>query len=471
MRHFYRFLTTCTVLAAAAVAQTGIEGTWQGTIDAGAVKLRLGLHISRSDAGELVSKLDSIEEGRLGLPVPKTTFVGPTLRFELPAARVSYEGHMNAAGDSIAGTFTQQGVAVPLTFKRVKEIETLRRPQLPQPPFPYDSENVLYENKAGGVKLAGTLTLPRGGGAYPAALLITGSGPQDRDDTMLGHKPFLVIADYLSRHGIAVLRVDDRGMGKSTGNSTRSTLDDFAGDVLAGVEFLKQHPGIQPHEIGVIGHSEGGVVGPYAAARSADIAFVVMLAGTGVTGEQVLYDQATAIARKAGASDAAIRQNRVVQEALIHAMMTESDEKAAAARMRSEWNRINATMPAAYREAMGDSDAMINLQIGQFNNPEFRSFVPFDPATVLRKVRVPVLALNGSRDVQVTPELNLPAIATALAQGGNTDFTVAELPGLNHLFQACRQCVPAEYGTLEETFSPAALEIMTDWIVRHTKAR
>jgi hypothetical protein len=278
----------------------------------------------------------------------------------------------------------------------------------------------------------------------------------------MGHKPFLIIADYLTRRGIAILRVDDRGMGKSTGNSAQTTLDEMAGDVLAGVEYLKGRKEVNAKQIGVIGHSEGGLVGPLAASRSSDIAFVVMLAGTGVTGEQVLYLQSELIIRSMGGAQQAIDKNRKLQEMMFNVMRSqqdEKDEKVVGAKIKEAWKKVRPE----------DPDSAVEGEIGKVTSPELRSFIFLDPAEALRKLKVPVLALNGSRDVQVPPRQNLPAIVAALAAGGNPDFAAVELPGLNHLFQKCKTCAPSEYGALEETFSPTALEVMGDWLVRHTR--
>ncbi len=457
------------VFAAALWGQPGIEGTWQGTLELGAASLRLGIHISRNPQGILTSTLDSIDQGAMGLPVKETTFTDRKVHLDMPDLHATYEGTLSGDGAEIAGTFTQGG-PVPLTLKRVDKIATLNRPQNPKPPYPYDAVDATYENKTG-IKLAGTLTLPRGQGPFPAAVMITGSGPQDRDETLFQHKPFWVIADYLTRRGIAVLRVDDRGVGKSAGSSSAATLDDMALDALAGVAFLKSRKEIDPRHIGAIGHSEGGIVGPIAAAQSADVAFVVMLAGTGVDGAHVMYRQAELANRLAGAGDDAIAMNRKIQELIFDAMRSEPDNQAALAKMRAGWGKMKSDSSEADRQQMGAADAALEGQFRSMLSPEMRSFILYDPAAALGKVKVPVLALNGSRDFQVDPAQNLPAIKSALAAGGNRDFTATELPGLNHLFQKCNQCTASEYGTLEETFSPTALEVMGDWIVHHTTAK
>jgi uncharacterized protein len=453
------------LLAVAAFGQ--IEGTWQGTLAAGPMKLRMGLHIERNSQGAFVSKIDSLDQGALGIPVAQTSFAENKLHLEMPNMRASYDGTLNADGRQITGRFTQ-GASIPLIFSKVEKIEEPKRPQTPQPPFPYKSEDVIYENKAGGVTLAATLTVPQGPGPFPAAILITGSGPQDRDETLLGHKPFWVIADHLSRHGIAVLRVDDRGTGKSTGNSTQATLDDMAGDVLTGIGYLKSRKEVDAKHIGVIGHSEGGILGPLVASRSSDVAFVVMLAGTGVPGADVLYLQAAAIARNAGQREDLIAANRAVQEmffGVLKAEAGEKDQKVILEKLRTAW----ATRKSDPKiQQLGLTDQDMNAQFTAFSTPEMRTFILHDPAPVLRSVKVPVLALNGSRDLQVPPSQNLAAIVAALTAGGNPDVTAVELPGLNHLFQHCQSCSPAEYGTLEETFSPGALEMMSEWISRHT---
>jgi fermentation-respiration switch protein FrsA (DUF1100 family) len=260
-------------------------------------------------------------------------------------------------------------------------------------------------------------------------------------------------------------------VGGSTGNSTRETLDDMAGDVLTGVEYLKGRKEIDAKHIGVIGHSEGGLVGPAAAVRSADIAFVIMLAGTGVPGEEVLKLQGEAIIRASGGSDAKVVQEHAMQDMIFRVLRSEKDDKAAVEKMMAEWGEIKAKLTEAERKSIGVPDEVVRAQFTSATSPEMRSFLSYDPAEALRKLKAPVLALNGSRDLQVPPQQNLPAIKAALTAAGNSDFTVSELPGLNHLFQKCKKCTVQEYAELEETFSPGALEIMGDWLVRHTRVQ
>jgi pimeloyl-ACP methyl ester carboxylesterase len=447
------------LLAASLYGQSSFEGNWQGTLEAGPAKLRLAFHISRNSQGDYASTLDSVDQGATNIPISRTTVTGAVVHLEIASLRASYDGTLSADGTSIEGKFTQ-GTSLPLTLRRSTEASPrLNRPQTPKPPFPYLSEDVSYENKAAGVTLAGTLTMPREGGPFPAAILITGSGTHDRDETLFGHKPFLVIADYLTRRGIAVLRVDDRGAGKSTGAKSKSSFEDLAGDVLAGVDYLSTRKEINAKEIGVIGHSEGASVGPLAASRSDRIAFVVMLAGIGVTGEEVLLKQGEMVVRSQGLGDSAVAMQRRIQEPLLNIVKEEQDPQAAEAKLIAAIKKVAPQMP----------DQTARTQAQAVNSAEIRGIINFDAGPVLSKLKMPVLAMGGSRDIQVPPSQNLPAIEAALKKAGNRDFQVTELPGLNHLFQTCQKCTVAEYGELEETVSPAALKVLGDWLTAHVR--
>ena len=460
------------MLSAVASAQSpDIEGHWQGNLATG---LRVGLRVTRSASGDLEATLDIIDRARTGMSVRRVTLSGLSVTFEIPAVNATYAGTVTTDGNAIAGTMTETPTTVgrpvsrPLTFTRVDLVATLVRPQSPRAPFPYDSIDVVYDNPSGGVKLAGTLTRPSSGDSFPAAILISGSGPQDRDETLAGHKPMLVVADYLTKRGVAVLRVDDRGVGLSTGKYAQATLNDMAEDVLASVDYLRSRPEIDASRIGVIGHSSGGRIAAVAASRSTSLAFVVMLGGPGLTLEQTILSQREAVLRVQGGNDDAVAKDRAIVSMILRVLKDASGETAARANVIREWTRIKTSLPENQRLEADRADAYVERLAAGFNAAELRSDLSADPAVTLRQLKVPVLALNGARDLQVLARHHLPAIASALSAGGNSDFTVAALPGLNHLFQ-CMQCTIDEYGKLEETFSPMALEVMGDWLIRHAR--
>jgi pimeloyl-ACP methyl ester carboxylesterase len=343
-----------------------------------------------------------------------------------------------------------------------KTITSPIRPQEPKKPYPYDEEEVGYENKRVGVRLAGTLTIPRGQGPFPAVLLITGSGPQDRNESVAGHKPFLVLADHLTRQGIAVLRVDDRGVGGSTGSVPNSTTEDFAADVTVGIEYLKTRKEINPKQIGLIGHSEGGVIAPMVAAQSGDVAFIVLMAGTGLAGEEILYLQGQLILKANGASAGQLAKQRATQESMFKILKEENDPVTAEKRLQEE---LSKSLTAEERKKV---EQAIAVQIKQVNTPWFRYFLTLDPRPALRKVKCPVLAINGENDLQVPATENLREIEAALKAGGNRDIAIVRLPKLNHLFQTSETGSPSEYIKIEETIAPIALKTMGDWVLKQT---
>jgi fermentation-respiration switch protein FrsA (DUF1100 family) len=431
-----------------------IDGAWMGTLDTGAIKLRVVFHIVNTEDG-LTATMDSLDQGMKAFAMTSVSRDGTALKIDSKQLEGVFSGKIAADKSSIDGTWTQHGGAMPLVLKPVKdqaELE-LKRPQNPVKPYPYHDEDVSYENKAQNVTLAATLTIPQGKGPFPGVVLITGSGPQDRDEALLGHQPFLVLSDYLTRHGIAVLRADDRGVGKSTGVFAKGTTADFATDAEAGVAYLKTRPEIDPHKIGLIGHSEGGVIAPMVAARNKDVAFIVMMAGTGVPGDQILPAQGEAIEVANGKSPEEAAKNAANEKEMLTLVETEKDDAALQKELKE---KMAGEVP----------EAQIGLQISQITSVWFRYFLTYDPATALRKVTCPVLAINGSLDMQVLPSQNLPAIRKALAESGNQHVEIDELPGLNHLFQTAKTGSPAEYSQIEETISPVALDKMATWILK-----
>ena len=301
-------------------------------------------------------------------------------------------------------------------------------------------------------------------------ILISGSGAQDRDETIFQHKPFLVLADYLTRRGVAVLRVDDRGVGGSTGSTSKSTSEDFAGDVRAGIAYLKSRPEIDAKRIGLIGHSEGGLIAPIVAASSRDVAFIVLMAGTGLPGDQIMIMQGQLIAKVMGADQKALEKQKDMQSRLFEILRTETNREKASGLMREALKKIMNEAATDEKKAVGDIDAFIDSQVAKVGSPWFRFFLTFDPRPTLAKVKCPVLALNGEKDLQVPPKENLAEIEKAVKKAGNTRVTVKQLPALNHLFQTCKTGSVAEYGVIEETIAPAALKVIGDWVVEQAKS-
>jgi len=441
----------------APVAPTGVSGIWQGVLEG--VNLRLQLHIFPADNGQFTGKLDSLDQAANGLACERISLKGNAFHFEVPSVSGSYDGTLNALAGEITGAWTQRGVTRTLNFKRGDKPSALRRPQNPTPPYPYKVENVSYPNTKAGVTLAGTLTVPHGDGPFPAALLIAGSGAQTRDEVVAGHSVFLVLADSLTRKGIAVLRSDKRGIGESTGNHALATTADFADDAEAGVAFLKARKDINPREIGLVGHSEGGVIAPMLASRSSDIAWIVLLAGPAVKGEDVLLLQGRLIDKAGGLSDAEVgRMSSLLRESL--AIVNEHKDAATTRQKLGDLYDSDVAgkeLPAARRQT----------SIQFLTSPWLRYFLDYDPAAALEKTKCPVLALYGSKDLQVPPSQNLPALKTALAAGGNKDVQAEELPGLNHLFQHAQTGAPTEYGGIEETMAPVVLDNVSSWILKH----
>lgn len=443
-----------------------LVGEWVGTLATPAAKLRLGLSVARdSSSGALTGVMTSLDQGNAKIPATLALH-GDTLVVSMPAAQATYTAVLDAATDSLRGTFTQ-GAPLPLDMGRASPPAARVRPQEPKPPFPYSSRDVSVESVSG-VRLAGTILMPPGAGPFPAVVMVTGSGPQNRNEELLGHKPFLVIADYLARHGIASLRYDDRGIAGSTGNFAAATSADFADDAQAAVALLRKQPGIAPGRVGIIGHSEGGLIAPMVAARDTTVAFIVLLAGPGLPGDSILLMQAELIAKANGAPQAMIDTSLAVNSRLFAAVKEARDSADAVARVNAIADRMVASLPAVQQ---GQARTQLETAKAQVLSPWMQYFLKYDPRTSLRKVRVPVLALDGSLDLQVPPKQDLAAIDTALERGGNRNHEVKELPGLNHLFQPAKTGSPNEYAAIDETFSPVALQIIADWINANSRTK
>lgn len=460
--HRFAFLIFGLLVVWSMQGQT-IAGDWHGTLEFSGVKLRLVFHIEPSGDG-YTATMDSPDQGANGIPVEKVSLKDQAVNFSLAKLGISYQGDLNADATMIAGTFQQGGANIPLELSK-GVAEKPKRPQEPQRPFPYREEEVSYDNKkAEGVKLAGTLTMPKGEGPFPAVILISGSGPQNRDEELMGHKPFLVISDHFTRAGMAVLRFDDRGIGSSSGNFGAANSADFATDVQAGIDFLQTRSDIQPDKIGLVGHSEGGLIAPMVAAENPEVAFIVMMAGPGVPGTEILLLQQELLARAEGGSKEEIARTNKISKKIFSELRKTNDiektKKELITFVKEELNKI----PEKEKEKLGDIDKLARQQVGMLSSPWFRYFLDYDPQETLKKVNCPVLAINGAKDLQVDAEQNIPLIAKALKAGGNREVTTKVFPGLNHLFQHSATGKASEYGELEETFAPEALELMTEWM-------
>jgi uncharacterized protein len=427
---------------------SGIDGIWAGTLTHGSIRLRLVFYIANGPDG-LIATMKSCDQNDVMISMSSAKLVGRTVVLEAEGIRATLEGKLDQIFGTIDGTWTQGGVGLPLNLKRVADEDDLvpARPQEPSKPYPYQELQVSYRNERAGIELAGTLTVPEGEGPFPAVVLIAGSGRLDRDETMHDHRPFLVLADYLTRHGIAVLRADKRGVGESDGEFRSATTTDFAMDCEAGVAYLETRREIDRGKIGLMGHSEGGLIACMLAARNPDVVFIVLLAAPGVTGWELAGQQARRSAEIHGLNPEEAEQRNKGVAALLR---DEKDETI----LRQRLNQMFSDVAEPQRNALVESLAL----------PWQREMVSLNPADYLAKVKCPVLAINGENDVTVEPKSNLSAIRYALESAGNSDFEVAELPGLNHHFQTCATSTGTEYGQIEETLAPVALEKIVEWI-------
>jgi len=444
-------------------------GNWMGAIDIQGTKLTLVIRFNFNDKDSLIAVMDSPDQGAKDIQVSKLTIRNDSVIIKIKKLNVSISGLLNKKDSTINGMFKQSIYTSPLVLKHVDKVPTLNRPQEPKPPYPYKVTEVSIENIKDSITLAGTLTLPQKGDKFPVVIMITGSGPQNRDEELLGHKPFLVIADYLTRHGIAVLRFDDRGVGKSKGDFSKATTFDFANDVEAAIYYLKQHPNIDATKIGLIGHSEGGLIAPIVASKNKDVNFIVLLAGPGLTGDQILLMQAAIIAKAEGIDEKTIKDNNKFSENIYKILKKEPDNTKAGKEIKEYYLNELKKLSKEEKEKSGLSEANADIMIAQVTSKWFRSFLVTDPQPYLSKVKCAVLALNGEKDLQVPPDEDLAAIESTLKKAGNTNYKTMKLPGLNHLFQHCTTGSPNEYSNIEETISPEVLQIIGDWINKTVK--
>lgn len=444
-------------------AVAGLDGRWEGKIQG---MMTLVVRVA-TDPNGTVAVMDSPMQNAANLPIPTFTRDGSTVAFAMPSIGASFTGTLSPEGDKISGTFNQ-GMAIPFELKFISKDMTpavlKARSQTPAKPYTYKEIDVGYDNPANpGVHIPCTLTVPESAGPHPAALLLTGSGAQDRDETLLGHKPFLVLADHLTRKGIAVLRCDDRDFVKPRMDGGMGSLvGDLVTDAKSALALLRTRAEIDPKRIGIIGHSEGGVTGPRVAAEDPNIAFVVTLAGVGVKGRDALLEQRVLLAQSFGATPEVVAQTRIGMGVMFDAMLAAPDRAGAKA---AAVDLMKAAPPTPDFAAL--TDETIEATADVFASEYYLDLLRYDPSLYVPKITVPFLAINGSKDIQVEPKQNLAGFKAQLAN--NKDATFVELPNLNHLFQTATTGSIAEYGDIDETFAPAALEVVSDWIVKRMK--
>ncbi|WP_294307093.1 alpha/beta fold hydrolase [uncultured Chryseobacterium sp.] len=429
-----------------------IEGSWKGELEFQGIKLPLILNIKKNGS-VYSSTMDSPKQGAKDIPVDKTDFISNELSFEQKMLGATYKGKLT--NGKIEGIFSQNGMQLPLTFTpNTGNGSAVNRPQTPKPPFTYHTEDITFQNPVDKNTLAGTIAQPENFDKNkPILILITGSGTQNRDEELFEHKPFAVIADDFAKKGIATLRLDDRGIGGSSKGSENDTTYNFATDINTAVDYLVSK-GYK--NIGLLGHSEGGMIAPMVATMNSKVTFLVLMAGPGTPIDQLLIQQNERAGKLAGQSDLQIIQNEKINSEIYRFIKNYSG---------NNYDKdLKDFLTKNFAGQLGEN-AIQNIQ-KQTSSPWFRYFIKFNPDQYLSKIKIPVLAVNGSLDFQVPPKENLEAIGQSLKKAGNPSFKTEELPGLNHLFQEAKTGAFTEYAEIEQTISPSALNTMTRWILK-----
>ncbi len=446
---------------AARADAAALIGAFVGELHAGPTTLKIVFRVARADNGTIATTMDSPDQGAYGIAFDTTVFrQDSTVMLRCAAVGGEFKGALSADGTMLDGTWTQMGQDFELHLVR-GEVDPPNRPQMPVPPFPYSARDVKISQDTDHLTLAGTLTTPQGDGPFPAAILITGSGPQDRDESLMGHKPFLVIADALTRAGIAVLRLDDRGVGASTGSMAAVTTQVLARDTDAALTWLKAQPNIDPSRVGLIGHSEGAMIAPIVASSRDEVAYAVLLAGPSVPGDVLLGEQSMLLSRAAGVGpDALAKQGKIMKSLMDLAKDPNAQDSELAGRMRG-------VVLASASELPPEAMVAVEQRLAVMASPWMRAFLTYDPAPALKAMRCPTLALYGERDLQVPAGTNAPVARELLS--GNAAAVVEVIPAANHLFQLCDTGGIQEYAIIETTIDPAVLERMTAFVVGATK--
>jgi pimeloyl-ACP methyl ester carboxylesterase len=460
-------------------AQNNFAGIWLGKLNVGR-ELRIVFHVKDSGDGKLSATMDSPDQSAKDIPCSGVTATGDSISIEMSNIHGLFAGKLTDP-NTLTGEWSQSGHALPMELKRVDEVPEVlpvprsERPQTPKPPFNYTSEDVIYQNADKSIQYGATITIPKGKGPFPAVLLITGSGQQNRDEEIMGHKPFAVIADYLTNNGYVVLRVDDRGTGKTTGSLDSATSMDFSKDALVSLDYLEKRPEVNRKRVGLMGHSEGGMIAEIIAAERKDVDFVVFLAGPGVRTSILMEEQNAAYMASLGIGQAAIDKYKTLYSSIVRDIIYGKDSAQVYASLKqhiNDWVKQTDTASVMATTGIHDEESkeeFIDAAVASYNNRWYRYFLSFDPKPYLERMNCKVLALNGDKDIQVVPRPNLAGIRIGLAKSKSKVIFTKEMKGLNHLFQTCTKCTVEEYGELEETFSPTALVLILDWLDKNVK--
>lgn len=442
--------------------QTDISGSWLGSIDAGGITLRIVFNLELQDGNMYMATMDSPDQGAKGIPLGDVILTADTIVIKAPNLAGEYAGVIDKE-DEVSGTWTQGGRKFNLDLKKSRGELAINRPQEPKPPFPYSSMDMEFRNPVAKINLAGTVTYPSEKGRYPAVVLVSGSGPQDRNEELMGHKPFAVLADFLTRNGIVVLRYDDRGVGKSGGSFEGSTSADFADDASAATDYLKTLDFVDPAKVGIIGHSEGGLIAFMLAARIDDLAFIITLAGPGCSGRTIIEDQTEYISRLNGVPEATIKESQLINS-LIYDIIEENENITRGVERVKDTVRYYYSQKGYKSEIVDQIVTNIGTSINPLSYRWLRYFYMADPGDYFESVSCPVFALNGSKDCQVLADVNIEGISNGLAKSNSKKVDTRIYPDLNHLFQHCETGLLNEYSQIEETISPEVLNDIAGWI-------
>lgn len=442
-------------------------GNWVGTITVDSSEIKAVMYIKKGDTCDYIIRFDFPEQGFENLKLGKYFLGKDSVFIDVKKVRSKYYGHFDEASGKIVGKWWQMGKEYPLTFEKTEKDFRLKRPQTPLKPYPYKEEEVSFFNATAKIHLSGTLSIPEGKGPFPAVLIINGSGQQERDCEIMGHQWSLVLSDYLTRQGIVTLRYDDRGTGQSEGNPYTSNTLDFATDATAAAMFLRQHKSVIKEKTGIIGHSEGGIIAQMIASKTNQVAFVVLLAAPGIDVMDLMVIQN----RKIVESENILKPEQFADfdkmtRSVFNTILKVNDNQQASKEILSIYMDYAKTLDSAQIKKLNLTEKNIRAQLISLLSPWYRFFISIKPSRYLTKIKCPVLALNGEKDMQVTPDENLAAINDALRQAKNTKVTIQKMPDLNHLFQHAEKGSVAEYAKIEETISPEVLQIISSWIIK-----